>query len=145
MSAQEMVVAAVIAGVFMAIVSELGYRLGLVRSNLILIDGGFAKSFIYLQDNIAIKYLLGTGIHLFTSAMFGVVYYGITEGFDLHATSMNVISPYVFVLYLAMLFVALPTAGQGVLGHRIGRFAWVEQLAFHAVFAVSMWWALETI
>ena len=145
MSAQEIVAAAVIAGVFMGIVSELGYRLGLVRSNLALIDGGFAQRVVNLQDRLLVKYVIGAGIHLFTSAVFGVVYYGIIEIFDLHASSVNVISPYVFFLYLAMLFIALPTAGQGVLGRKTGQLAWAEQLAFHAVFGISMWWALETI
>ena len=143
MSAQEIVAAAVIASVFMGIVSELGYRLGLFRSNLVLIDGGFAQRVINLKDKLPVRYLVGSGIHLFTSAVFGVVYYGIIEIFDLQASSVKVISPYVFFLYLAMLFSALPTAGQGVLGRKAGRFAWVEQLAFHAVFGISMWWALE--
>lgn len=145
MSAQGVVAAAVMAGVFMGLVSELGYRLRLVRSDLALIDGEFAGKVVNLQDKLVIKYLVGAGIHLFTSAIFGVVYYGIIEIFDLHASSVNVIAPYVFFLYLAMLFIALPTAGQGVLGRKTGRLACAEQLAFHAVFGITMWWALEIL
>jgi hypothetical protein len=42
MPAQDTAGAAVIAGVFMYITSELGFRMGLSKSNLALIDGEFA-------------------------------------------------------------------------------------------------------
>jgi hypothetical protein len=36
---------------------------------------------------------------------------------------------YVTVLWISMLFVALPVAGQGFLGKKGGKFAWVESLS----------------
>jgi len=32
-----------------------------------------------------------------------------------------------------------------MLGARAGRLAWLEQMAFHAVFGVGFWWALRTL
>ena len=145
MSAQYIVASAVIAGIFMYIVSELGYRLGISRSNLALIDGEFAVRSARMQANTFLAYLLGIPIHLVTSAVFGVIYYGIVRGLDVNAASAQVLSPYVFCLYLAMLVTALPIAGQGILGRRLSSYAWLEQLAFHAVFGVGLWWSLETL
>ena len=145
MPAQDIVGAAVIAGVFMYIVSELGFRMGLSKSNLALIDGEFAIRSVRMQSSRLLSYLLGIPIHLITSAVFGVVYFGIVKGLDLNAPSAQVLASYVFCLYLAMLFNALPIAGQGILGRKIGRWAWAEQLIFHAVFGIGFWWALETL
>jgi hypothetical protein len=41
-----------------------------------------------------------------------------------------------------MLFVALPIAGQGSFGKKVGNSVWLEQLFLHAVFGVAFWWAL---
>jgi len=87
----------------------------------------------------------GIPIHLVTSALFGAVYFGIIEGLELNSQSAQVIAPYVFCLYLAMLLIALPVAGQGMLGRRISRSAWAEQLIFHVVFGIGFWWALGTV
>ncbi|UCG84130.1 MAG: hypothetical protein JSW38_04760 [Dehalococcoidia bacterium] len=145
MPAQDIVGAAVIAGIFMYLTSELGFRMGLSKSNLALIDGEFAIRSIRMQSNKLLAYLFGIPIHLFTSAIFGVVYFGIIKGLDLDAPSAQAIAPYVFCLYLAMLFNALPIAGQGILGRKIGRSTWVEQLVYHAVFGIGFWWALDVI
>jgi hypothetical protein len=140
-----MVAAAVIAGVFMALVSELGFRAGLSRSNLIRIDGEFALRLTAGRAGAGLVYPFGIPIHLITSAVFGAAYYGITEAFDLNVRSAQVIAPYVFVLWIAMLVTALPMAGQGLFGRASGRLAWVEQMAFHAVFGVGFWWALGVV
>jgi len=145
MAAQDIVTSALIAGIFMYITSELGYRLGISKSNLALIDGEFAVKSIKMPVNTFFVYMFGIPIHLVTSAAFGLIFYGIVKGLDLNASSAQVITPYVFCLYLAMLVTALPIAGWGILGRKIGRFSWLEQLAFHAVFGVGLWWALVTI
>jgi len=145
MAVQDIVGAAVIAGIFMYITSELGFRLGLSKSNLALIDGEFAIKSIRMQSSKLFSYLFGIPIHLVTSALFGVVYFGIIKGLDLNAPSAQVIAPYVLCLYLAMLFIALPVAGQGILGRKIGRSAWAEQLIYHVVFGIGFWWALGTV
>jgi hypothetical protein len=145
MCAGEVVASAVIAGAFMALAAELGRALGISRSSLILTDGEFAVRIIGRSGGRVMSSVAGTTIHLGTSAVFGAVYYGIARGLDLTPYSAKVIAPYVFVLWLAMLFTALPAAGQGILGRKAGRLAWVEQMGFHAVFGVSFWWALQTL
>jgi len=145
MSAPEVVAAAVVAGAFMGLASELGYRLGINKSNLILIDGEFTIRRTIRKTKNHLVYPVGVVVHLVTSAVFGAIYFGITRPFEYDIGSVKVISPYVFFLWLAMLFVALPVAGQGLLGRRIGRFAWIEQLVIHIVFGIGFWWALETI
>jgi len=52
------------------------------------------------------------------------------------------LAAYVFVLWLSMLLLALPIAGQGLLGRRAAISAWYEQLALHAVFGVALWLGL---
>jgi hypothetical protein len=145
MSALNIVVAAVIAGTFMALASEIGCRLGVLKSNLIIIDGAFALKRLKWKQGSATIYVLGVIIHLMTSAIFGVIYYAIISLFDLSATSIYVIAPYVVFLWLAMLFVALPISGQGMMGRKIGRFSWMEQLVFHAIFGIAFWWMLDTL
>lgn len=145
MSALEIVAAGVIAGAFMGVVSEFGYRLRLSKSNLLITDGEFATRLIGMGDKSALTYPFGIGIHLVTSAVFGAVYFGITKPFEITLHSAQYIAPYVFVLWLAMLFTALPIAGQGLLGRKLSRFAWVEQLVFHVVFGIGFWWALQTV
>ena len=145
MSALTIVIAAIIAGAFMALASEIGYRLGVLKSNLIIIDGQFAIERLKWKQASATIYILGIIIHLMTSAMFGVIYYAIISLFDLSATDIYVIAPYVVFLWLAMLFVALPISGQGMVGRKIGRFGWIEQLAFHAIFGIVLWWMLDTL
>jgi hypothetical protein len=145
MSALEIIAAGLIAGAFMGMVSEFGYRLGVSKSNLFITDGQFATRLIGRGDRSALTYPFGIGIHLVTSAAFGAVYFGITEPFEITLHSAQYIAPYVFVLWLAMLFTALPMAGQGLLGRKSGRFAWAEQLVFHFVFGIGFWWALQVV
>jgi len=145
MSVLHIVTAAVIAGAFMALASEIGYRLGMLKSNLIITDGAFAIERLGWKRGTATIYVLGLIIHLITSAIFGVIYYAIISLFDLSATSIYVIAPYVVFLWLAMLFVALPISGQGMVGQKMGRFSWMEQLVFHTIFGIVFWWMLDTL
>jgi len=142
MSIWEIVFAAIIAGVFMALAAEAGYRLGTVRGNLLKIDGEFALRQIGMESTTGLIYIMGIIIHLTTSAAFGVVLYGITEVIDVGANSLKLIAPYVFVLWLAMLLTALPVAGQGFLGKRLANTVWIEQFFLHCIFGISLWWAL---
>lgn len=141
----EGVAAGVIAGVFMAIVSEIGYILGIFKSNLIIIDGAFTAKQLGRGTNRTIIYALGAIIHLCTSAVFGLVYSIFPRFLDFDSRSIYAIAPYVFFLWLAMLFTALPVAGQGILGRKLGKFVWVEQLVVHIVFGISFWWALGAV
>jgi hypothetical protein len=145
MSASEGIVAGILAGIFMGIVSEIGYRLGALRSSLPIVDGSFAAKLLRIKLETGRMYALGAIVHLVTSAIFGIVYYALALALDFDPTSPGVITVYVAILWLSMLFMALPVAGQGFLGSKMGRFASLEQLVLHIVFGIGFWWALETI
>jgi len=141
MSIGEVIAATLIAGVFMALANEAGYRIGIIRGNLLQVDGEFALKKIGVESTRGLIYIAGISVHLFTSAAFGVVLYVIAEVIDVEADSVELIAPYVFVLWLAMLFSALPVAGQGLLGRRLAGTVWVEQFFLHLIFGIVLWWA----
>jgi hypothetical protein len=145
MSIGEVVFAALIAGAFMAIATEAGYRLGIVRGNLLQVDGEFALKLIGIKSRLGLVYTVGIAVHLITSAAFGAVLYIIAEITDIDVTSVRVVAPYVFVLWLAMLFSALPLAGQGFLGRRLADTIWIEQLGLHVIFGVVLWGVLTAL
>ncbi|KPK24107.1 MAG: hypothetical protein AMJ70_02745 [Dehalococcoidia bacterium SG8_51_3] len=131
-----------IAGIFMAIASQLGHWLGIVKSHLIVIDGTFALRMLKRDGGTAIIYALGTMIHLVTSIVFGVVYVTITRVAGFAPNLPVAIVVYVLILWLAMLAIALPIAGQGFMGDKIRRSVWLEQLVLHIIFGIGFWWAL---
>ena len=88
-------------------------------------------------------YATGIVIHLVTSIVLGIIYVLIARLVCMEFRTIWAIIVYVMILWLAMLFTALPLAGQGFLGNKISRYAWLEQLILHIVFGVSFWWALE--
>lgn len=125
--------------------SQIGYWLGIVKSHLIVVDGAFAVQMINRGGGTLATYTVGTIIHLVTSIIFGVVYVAIAQlaGFDVHMSVA--VAVYVFVLWLAMLAVALPVAGQGFMGNKIRSSVWLEQLVLHVIFGFSFWWALGIV
>ena len=135
----------IIAGVFMGIASQLGYWLGIVKSHLIIIDGAFSLRMLKRDGSTVVIYALGIVIHLVTSTIFGIVYVIIARlaGFDLLLPLA--ITVYVLILWLAMLTVALPIAGQGFMGNKIRQYVWLEQLVLHIIFGIGFWWALGII
>jgi len=139
MTAIEVTSASVMAGIAMATLTELGYRLRMIKANLLLIDGKFALNLAGIRERQPLVYAVGIAVHLVTSAVFGAVYYAITYLFDVDPSNIVVLATYVFLLWLAMLFFALPVAGQGLLGRRAAASAWYEQLALHAVFGLVLW------
>lgn len=139
------IIAGLIAGILMGIFSQIGYWLGIVKSHLIVVDGAFAVQTINRSGRTPATYAVGTIIHLVTSIIFGVVYVAIAQlvGFDVHMPVA--VAVYVFVLWLAMLAVALPVAGQGFMGNKIRSSVWLEQLVLHFIFGFSFWWALGIV
>jgi hypothetical protein len=89
--------------------------------------------------------LLGIPVHLITSVSFGVGY-AVPIGI-LAQDLLNgwLIVLYVLVLWLSMLFVALPIAGQGFIGKKIGSRTWIEQLVLHVFFGMALWGALRVL
>jgi hypothetical protein len=141
----EGVLAGLITGILMGIATEIGYRLGLLRSNLVIVDGSFALRLMNRAEGGVAIYVLGTVIHLVTSAVFGIVYVILAKLFGFETRLAPAIIVYVFVLWVAMLLVALPVAGQGIMGQKIGKVVWAEQLILHVIFGLGFWWALGLI
>ena len=137
--------AGLIAGIFMGIFSQIGYWLGLVKSHLVVVDGAFALRMIKQEGRTVVTYAVGTVIHLVTSVVFGIVYAVIARLADFEVQSVVPVVVYVFVLWLAMLAVALPIAGQGFMGNKIRNTVWLEQLVLHVIFGLGFWWALGIV
>ncbi|MBU1052280.1 MAG: hypothetical protein KKC46_00440 [Proteobacteria bacterium] len=133
------VIAAVVAGIMMGLATEIGYRIGLIQANLLKVDGEFAVKLLKLKQNTGLVYFAGAVVHLATSASFGAVLYFIAKIFEVDASSIIIIAAYVFALWLSMLFLALPVAGHGILGKRLGGSVWLEQLFLHIIFALGLW------
>jgi hypothetical protein len=136
------VIAGLVAGILMGIFSQVGYWLGIVRSHLIVIDGAFVLRIMKRSSANRALYVVGIVIHLATSIIFGSVYVAIARiaGFDIQHAGL--IALYVFVLWLAMLAIALPIAGQGFMGNKIRRYVWLEQIVLHIIFGFGFWWSL---
>ncbi|MBA3035313.1 MAG: hypothetical protein FP814_02350 [Desulfobacterium sp.] len=135
----EVVIAAVAAGVMMGIATEIGYGTSIIRANLLRIDGEFAANLIGLKPDITLIYLFGIAVHLVTSASFGAGLFIIAKILNIDVAAITTIAFYVFALWLSMLFIALPVAGHGIFGRRLGSSIWVEQLILHIIFAVGLW------
>ena len=126
----------------MGSISQLGYWLGILKSHLIVTDGEFALRKIKLDTTTQAVYSIGILIHLITSIVFGIIYVLIAGLVGLDLRSIWPIAVYALVLWLAMLITALPVAGQGFMGSKISRYAWLEQLVLHIIFGFSFWWGL---
>jgi hypothetical protein len=131
-----------IAGFFMGLCSEIGYRLNIFQSSLIYIDGTFFTRTTGVTLGRGAIYALGVIIHLFTSVVFGVGYAVLLILLRPEINPVLFVCGYMFLLYLGMLVVALPVAGQGFLGRRLGRFTWLEQFVVHIVYALVFIWAM---
>lgn len=135
-------VAGVASGFFMALLSDIAYRVHFFGSSLIVVDGSFAVRMMGKDTRGQpglLTYSLGIVIHLITSGVFGAIYAVLTNLFHLDPGNVILFTTYVFLLWLGMLFSALPIAGLGFLGSRAGRFTWLEQLLLHIVFGIVFW------
>jgi hypothetical protein len=131
-------VSGAISGAIMGLVSHLFFRLGVFKSSLIIVDGSFFVRTLSLRDNPFLVAALGLSIHLVTSGVFGAFYVVAASFAGLDAVTIKSflsIGLYVTLLWISMLFVALPIAGEGVLGRRSGPLSWLEQLFLHMVFS----------
>ncbi len=136
------ILAGLFAGVIMGFISQIGYWLGILKSHLLVIDGDFGLRKIKQPTTTAAVYATGILIHLVTSIIFGIVYVLIAKSIGFEIQSYWAITIYVLILWLAMLLIALPAAGQAVLGRKIHSYVWLEQLILHIIFGFSFWWAL---
>jgi hypothetical protein len=130
------------AGILMGLISHAGFKAGIFKSSILIIDGMFAQQRAGLKYNEQEAILFGIPVHLFTSVSFGLAYAVLISILKLELVNVLLIALYVFMLWLSMLFVALPRAGQGFLGRRLGPVTWLEQLALHIVYGIGLWGAL---
>ena len=133
------IAAGLVAGVVMGAFSELGFRCHVFRSSLLTIDGSFLLERLKVRDAPVLMYVTGAVLHLLTSAIFGLVYAIGSYFLGVDPSSVLTVSIYVVLLWVAMLFCALPMAGAGFMGRKLNRNTWVEQLALHIVFGASFW------
>jgi hypothetical protein len=136
------IVPGLIAGFFMGLCSEIGLRLNIFQSSLACIDGTFFTRTTGRSFGTAAIYAVGAIIHLCTSTAFGIGYALLVMLIRPETNLVLFFCGYMFVLYLAMLVVALPLAGQGLLGRRLGRFTWLEQLIVHVIYGIAFIWAM---
>jgi hypothetical protein len=137
--------AGALSGALMGLFSHILFRVGLFHSSLIIIDGSFFFRVLKRQPSSAIISGAGLGIHLLTSALFGGFYMAGAAFLGLDPVvvrSFIPISIYTGFLWLSMLFMALPIAGQGVLGRKSSPYSWLEQLILHGIFAVTYYLSL---
>lgn len=137
--------AGVAAGIVMGVVSDIAARLWLFRSSLFVVDGNFLLKSLGIQSSLQTVYLAGIPMHLATSGVFGAFYTTATSLAGLQTFSMWLTALYVLLLWLAMLFIALPLAGQGLFGNKAGRSTWLEQLVLHIVFFAVYYGILQVI
>jgi hypothetical protein len=138
----EGVVSGLAAGILMGLISHAGFKAGIFKSSILIIDGMFVlqrAGFKYKGNKVI---LLGIPVHLFTSVSFGLTYAMLIGIMKLQLLNRLLIAIYIFMLWLSMLFVALPIAGQGFIGKRLGPFTWLEQFVLHIVFGIGLWASL---
>jgi hypothetical protein len=139
------IVAGILAGMVMGLVSDAAYRSGIFKSSLILVDGSFVFRFSRERPSKRNLYLAGVPVHLVTGGVFGGMYMLIIYFVLSLAPSALTVALYFLLLWLSMLFVALPVAGEGVLGRRSGPLTWLEQLFLHLVFGVGYYLILGVL
>ncbi len=138
------VFAGFMAGVLMGLASEILYRLKIFKSSLLLVDGMFFVRSLKIKSSDAALYSAGMPIHLITSSIFGGIYIILSAIFKINALSPYAVSFYFFIMWLSMLFIALPVAGQGVFGKKLHNLTWLEQLILHVIFGLAYFVALQS-
>lgn len=140
--------AGALSGIVMGLISHILFRLNIFKSSLIVVDGTFLFKALKYHANPPLIGGAGLFIHLVTSGAFGALYFVVIGLLGLNAQaarSFALVSVYVALLWLSMLFVALPVAGEGFLGRKSGPLSWLEQLILHGVFCVLYYGCLAIL
>lgn len=135
----EGLVSGLTAGILMGLISHAGFKAGIFKSSILIIDGIFVQERAGLKYNEQQALLFGVPVHLFTSVSFGLTYAVLISIMKLQLVNGWLIALYVLMLWVSMLFVALPIAGQGFLGKRLGSLTWLEQMVLHVIFGIGLW------
>jgi hypothetical protein len=91
----------------MGLISHAGFKAGIFKASLFIIDGTFVQHMLRLKREAKKAVLLGIPVHLLTSVLFG---FGYVIFFKLDLLNGWLIALYIFILWLSMLFVALPNS-----------------------------------
>ena len=132
-------ISGLVAGILMGLISHAGFKVGIFKSSLFIVDGTFVQNILRLERNVNKSVLLGIPVHLLTSVSFGIGYVVPVTLLKLNLLNGWLIALYTLMLWLSMLFVALPAAGQGSLGRKLGPHTWFEQMLLHVVFGFGLW------
>jgi hypothetical protein len=135
----EGIVAGLAAGMLMGLISHAGFKACIFRSSLFIIDGTFVQNILRLERDEHKAMIIGIPVHLLTSMSFGIGYAIPVSILKFDLLNGWLIALYTFLLWISMLFVALPTAGQGVLGKKLGTSTWLEQMVLHIIFGFGLW------
>jgi hypothetical protein len=141
----EGVVSGLAAGILMGLISHAGFKAGTFKSSILIIDGSFVQHKLRLKHEANKAVLLGIPVHLLTSISFGIGYVVPVSLLKFDLLNGYFIALYCFMLWLSMLFVALPIAGQGFLGRRLGPLTWIEQMMLHVIFGIGLWGVLYAL
>jgi hypothetical protein len=133
------------AGLLMGLVSEFCYRLAIFKSSLLLVDGSFFLRTLGMKPSATLAYGSGIPIHVLTSGFFGAAYILAAGQLRGNIFSVAAVALYFFILWLAMLFIALPIAGQGIMGRKAGGRTWLEQLILHIIYGVGYFLSLKLL
>jgi hypothetical protein len=134
-------------GFLMGLLSHLLFQRKIFKSSLIMVDGSFLFKTLKFQGGSSLLLAAGLCVHLLTSGVFGALYILAADLLGLDGTtitSLGWISLYVALLWLSMLFIALPVAGEGIFGRKSGPLSWFEQLILHVVFLIIYYVCLVT-
>ncbi|MCX5811833.1 MAG: hypothetical protein NT178_04730 [Proteobacteria bacterium] len=134
-----------VSGIIMGLISDILFRLHIFKSSLFAVDGSFLFRTLRLKENPPFLYVSGLCIHLITSGIFGSIYAIATTLFGFDSLSFLFVCLYIIILWLSMLFIALPISGEGFLGKKSGPLTWLEQLFLHAIFCVLYYLCLRVL
>ncbi len=129
----------------MGLISHTGFRVGAFKSSLLIIDGSFAIKMLGMHYDEPRAVRFGIPIHLATSVSFGIAYTVLTTLLKVEPTYYWSVVVFIFMLWISMLFLALPIAGHGLLGRRLSPDTWFEQLILHVIFGIVLWGTLHLL
>lgn len=139
------VAAGLATGILMGLISHAGFKSRIFKSSLFIIDGSFVQHILGQKRDVQKALILGIPVHLLTSVSFGIGYVVPLTILKLDLFNGWFTVLYTFVLWISMLFVALPTAGQGLLGKKLGPLTWLEQMVLHIIFGIGLWGTLYVL
>jgi hypothetical protein len=99
----EGIVAGLTAGMLMGLISHAGFKAGIFKSSLFIIDGTFVQNTLKLKGTEHKAVLVGMPVHLFTSISFGIGYALFASILKLDLLNGGLIALYTLLLWLSML------------------------------------------